>query len=291
MIAPRTGENDAAFRIGDAVRVIERELHGIVSIRTAVCDAEIALQGAQVLSWRPKGQADLLWCAALPAAHTGKAIRGGIPVCWPWFGPHASNSKLPQHGLVRTIDWRLIATETRADDVHVIFETTAETSELRLAITVGARLSLELSTRNIGAYPLAITEALHTYFRVGDACLVGIHGLDGCRYRDNTDGGRDKIFTGVMSMTRETITLFDVAPDAAEIEDRVLGRRITILRRGGRSTIAWHPGANVAALNDVASGAEKNFVCVESGNIGSSGIVIAPGDVHRLTVQYEIVAL
>ena len=291
MIAPRNDDYDAAFRIGDVVRVIERELHGIVSIRSAVCDAEIALQGAQILSWRPKGQADLLWCAALPPAQAGKAIRGGIPVCWPWFGPHASNARLPQHGLVRTIDWRLIATEMRSDDVHVVFETTAETTELRMAITVGARLSLELSTRNVSAHPLAITEALHTYFRVGDVRLIGIHGLDGCRYRDNADGGKDKVFTGVMSMTRETIALFDVAPEAAEIEDPVLGRRISILRHGGRSTIAWHPGANAATFNDVVPGAEKNFVCVESGNIGSSGIVIAPGEVHRLAVRYEIVAL
>ena len=131
---------DAAFRIDDCVRVIMRGGHAIVVIRTEICAAEIALQGAQILSWKPAGHEDLLWCAPLPAAQAGKAIRGGIPVCWPWFGPHATDPALPQHGLVRTVDWRLIATERVAGDVRVDFETSLQDSRLRMAITAGARL-------------------------------------------------------------------------------------------------------------------------------------------------------
>lgn len=291
MAAPLNATLDAAFRIEDCVRVIVRGGHAIVVIRTEFCAAEIALQGAQILSWKPAGHEDLLWCAPLPAAQTGKAIRGGIPVCWPWFGPHATDPALPQHGLVRTVDWRLIATERVADDVRVDFETSHQDARLRMAITVGARLRVALTTQNSGAVPLPISEALHTYFHVGDVGCASVHGLDGCSYRDNTDGGREKVWHRALTLHQETIALFDVAPDVAEIEDPVLARRIRIAREGGRSTVAWHPGANVLALKDVVPRSATHFICVESGNIGASTVVIAPGAEHRLAVTYDLAPL
>lgn len=291
MTAARLARLDSQFRIDDRVRIIERDQHGLIVIRMDRCHAEIALQGAQVLRWQPAGQTDLLWCAVLPSAQTGKAIRGGVPVCWPWFGPHSADAHLPQHGMVRTIEWHLVETNVVPDGVRVVFEVMACEALLRMEIEVGSQLRLRLMTRNIGAKPLQITEALHTYFRVGDIDRISIHGLEGCRYRDNTDGGREKVWPGVMRIESETIALFDVAPDVAVIEDPVLGRRIRIVRAGGRSTVAWHPGAAVTALKDVVPGAEKNFVCVESGNIGSQIIVLGPMAEHQLAVDYEITTL
>lgn len=291
MSTTSTVDLDARFRLGNALRIIERDRHAIVSIDTQHCRAEIAVQGAQVLSWRPAGQADLLWCAPLPPPDIGKAIRGGIPICWPWFGPHASDAGLPQHGLVRTAPWRLAETKAVADGILVAFEITEHGAEVRLEVIAGRLLSVALTTHNVGSTPLIFTEALHTYFQVGDIDAIAVHGLDGCSYRDNTDGGRVKVWHGVCRMPSETIAVFDQTPDVVEIVDPVLRRRVLIKREGGLSTIVWHPGAAVGALQDVAAGTEKYFACVESGNVGASAVTIAPRAAHRLAVTYKIDAL
>ncbi len=284
-------ELDATYRVAERVRVKLRDGHPVVAIDTAACRAEVALQGAQVLRWQPRGKADLLWCAPLPPVATGKAIRGGIPVCWPWFGPHPSDPAQPQHGLVRTVDWRLTETSELGDDIRIAFEVEKFGARLRLDVVAGATLHVALTTRNSSTEPLVVTEALHTYFHVGDIRRAEIHGLNGYRYRDNTDGGREKSWSGHGPMSRETIAVFEVAPDTAEIADPVLGRRIRIRRDGGRSTVAWHPGSNLAPLRDVTPGTERQFACIESGNVWSSAVTIAPGTEHRLAVSYQIAAM
>ncbi len=291
MSTTSTVDLDARFRIGNALRIIERDRHAIVSIDTQHCRAEIALHGAQVLSWQPARQADLLWCAPLPPPAIGKAIRGGIPICWPWFGPHASDPRQPQHGLVRTLPWRLAATSEVSAGIRVVFEIEKHGASVRLVLVAGTHLNVALTTENIGTAPLPISEALHTYFQVGDIDAIAVHGLDGCSYRDNTDGGRVKVWHGVCRMPSETIAVFDQTPDVVEIVDPVLRRRVLIKREGGLSTIVWHPGAAVSALKDVAAGTEKYFACVESGNVGASAVTIAPRAAHRLAVTYEIDAL
>jgi glucose-6-phosphate 1-epimerase len=212
-------------------------------------------------------------------------------VCWPWFGPHPNDPTQPQHGRVRTINWRLVETRESSDGIRVAFEVDEFGARVRLEVVAGAKLSVALTTHNLGSDPLVITEALHTYFHVGDVTRAQIHGLDGARYRDNTDGGIEKTWSGSGPMMRETIAVFEVAPDTAEIVDPVLGRRIRIRREGGRSTVAWHPGANLAPLKDVKPGTERQFACIESGNVWSSAVTVAPGADHRLAVSYEIVAM
>ncbi len=284
-------ESDRRFRIGERVRVVAHDGHAVVRIQTSACRAEIAMQGAQVLSWQPAGQADLLWRAALPAVGSGKAIRGGIPVCWPWFGPHPSDLAQPQHGLVRTLSWTLAEIAERDGDIHIAFDIEAYGAKLRLECVAGARLCVALTTRNIAAQPLVMTEALHTYFNVGDVGRVSVHGLDASTYRDNTDGGREKTWRGSGPIDRETIAVFERAPDTAQIEDPLLRRRIRISRAGGTSTVMWHPGANVAPLKDVQPGTERYFLCVESGNVWSSAVTVPVGAEHRLAVSYEIAPL
>ena len=176
MTADRSAALDAKFRIADQVRVVERHGHIIVVVSTEACEAEIAMQGAHVLRWQPKGQADLMWCTALPPAGSGRAIRGGIPVCWPWFGMHASDSTQPQHGLVRTREWELVETKVMPDGVRVAFEVAAFGAVVRMEMDAGADLRVALTTRNVGPTPLTMTEALHTYRRCREQ-LVGALGV------------------------------------------------------------------------------------------------------------------
>ncbi len=281
---------DTKHRIADLVRVVDHDGHTVIVVSTPAASADIALQGAQLLSWTPTGNHDVLWCAPLPPANTGKAIRGGVPICWPWFGPHATDATQPQHGLVRTINWTLA--ETRATDAgtHIVLTHDAFGCALRLDVEIGTRLSITLSTTNTSTASVTLTEALHPYFRVAAVGDVAIHGLDGLIYRDNTDGMREKQQVGTVRTGQEMIAVFPAAPNVAEIEDPGLKRRIRITRTGGRSTVVWHPGASVSTFKDIPPEMANTFVCVESGNVAPNAVTIAPGATHQLSVSYELLS-
>ena len=285
-----TTDLDAKYRVGDLVRVVDHDGHTIIVVSTPVASADIALQGAQLLSWTPTGHRDVLWCAPLPPANAGKAIRGGVPICWPWFGPHATDASQPQHGLVRTVNWTLA--ETRATDAgaHIALIHDAFGCALRFEIEIGAQLTMTLATTNTSAAAITVTEALHTYVHVADVGAVAVHGLNGQIYRDNTDGMREKQQSGPVRPKHETIAVFPDTPDAAEIEDATLARRIRVTRTGGRSTVVWHPGATVSSFKDIPPDMANSFVCVESGNIAPNAVTLAPGASHRLSVRYVLVS-
>lgn len=284
----------------DGVRLGQSRGGLVLDIATNAATATIALQGAQILSWAPRGHTDMLWCSPVSPLGGGKPIRGGIPICWPWFGPHEDATK-PQHGFGRNLVWDLVDIAQLDDDgghTVVTLRLPSEAKERGLFadgamatafIDIGRTLSLRVETDNEGDEPFTITEALHTYFSVGAASAIMIDGLDGATYRDNTDGGRAKTQTGPISIRRETIALFDRAPDVLTIKDPVLKRRIRISRDAdSHSTVVWNPGAAAAGMIEIPKGDETRFVCVESGNIGGSAVTIEPGGNHSCGVSYRI---
>lgn len=275
----------------------------VIDVTTRAATATIALQGAQVLSFVPQGHDDLLWCSPVSPLGGGKPIRGGIPICWPWFGPHGDANK-PQHGYARNLNWDLIdVVELDDDGGHVVLtfglpqrakerDLFADGANAMLFIDVGRTLSLRLETDNEGDEPFTISEALHTYFSVGAASAIEIDGLSGAAYRDNTDGGKAKTQTGPLSIRSETIALFDTSPAVLRIADPVLKRRIEIVRDAdSRSTVVWNPGASAAGMIEIPKGDETRFVCVESGNIGASAVTIEPGESHSCGVTYRLAPL
>jgi glucose-6-phosphate 1-epimerase len=276
------------FRIPQYLRVVDRSGHPLVVVTTPDCTAEMAIQGAQVLRWQPAGMADVFWCAALPPPGAGTAIRGGVPVCWPWFGPHPTDASQPQHGLVRTRPWRLVGTSIGGAGVEVAFQIESFGCAVLLTARFGASCTIALHTTNTGPTAISITEALHAYFAVGDVGRIAIDGLDGAHYRDNTAGNRLCVQHGPCTIPAHTDAQFDVAPSIAIIDDPGLGRRITIARDGGLSTVVWNPGASAATFKDLAPGDERRFVCVESGNLGVGIVTLAPGVSHLLSAHYSV---
>lgn len=285
-----------ALELARAVDGVRIELHtsgdpasAIIVVDGPQAQARVALQGAQVLSWRPGGGEDVLWCSPDIAPGSGKPMRGGIPVCWPWFGPHAEPGR-PQHGHARTAIWRLDGAVRTGAGWHLSFGLPAGADMLsaRLDIEIGHQLSLELRTRNEGSSTATLSTALHTYFRVGDVTRVRVGGLDGTAYRDNADGGRAKVQHGDLTITRETVALFDVSPAAVVIEDPVMARRIHIERDGGTSTIVWNPMSAARAMADIPQGQEREFICVESGAIGAASVTLVEGAIHALGVVYRV---
>ena len=162
---------------------------------------EMHLHGAQVTSWRPAGAEEAIFLSRQARWEEGNAIRGGIPICFPWFRAKVDNDHAPAHGFVRTKIWTLKSIEQTADCITVSMCTQSDPdtrrwwpADFRLLhrVTFGSELKLELTASNTGAKPFRFQQALHTYYRVGDVCKVRIRGLDGVAYLDNTDSNKKK---------------------------------------------------------------------------------------------------
>ena len=254
---------------------------------------EVAIYGANVLSYRPTGHSPVLWLSkGFMSTPDGKAIRGGIPVCWPWFGVHPEGTG-PSHGFARTARWNLLKTDydSYSTSVTLLLEDSAETRaiwphafRLELQVSVGANLKVTLTTTNTGAEPFAITEALHSYFRVKDIRETKVSGLDGVRYLDKAPGGSDGIQSGDIAFSAETDRIYVGTPDECAVDDASTGRKIRIAKDGASAAVVWNPWVEKAArMADMAPEDYLRFVCVETANAGEAPIEIAPGATHKVS--------
>lgn len=289
-------------RFGIAGEVVFREgpnRQGVVEISNGLATAAIALQGAHLMSWAPHREEPVVWLSPKAKFGPGKAIRGGVPVCWPWFGPHAGEASFPAHGFARTQPWEVIDVQALEDGSNRLGfrlirseETSAlwpHSTPLELYMTIGAALEMDLVTHNDGPAPVILGEALHTYFQVSDIGRIAIQGLDGCSYIDGTDHGRRKQQKGPVIFDRETDRIYLESVADCVIVDPGLRRRIRIAKRGSRSTVVWNPWAEKAeALGDFEREGYRSMVCVESANAADDRVTIAPGGTHRLWVRYSV---
>jgi D-hexose-6-phosphate mutarotase len=259
--------------------------------------AEIALQGAQVLTWAPAGQPQVVWLSPEAKFVAGKSLRGGAPVCWPWFGPHPSDAQKPAHGFARNLDWQVVASERVPEGTRLVLgflPGEAQSGlwpyrgELELAVTVGERLGLALTTRNSGNVPITITQALHTYFHVGDIAAARVEGLDGCEYIDKVDGGARRHQAGAVQIGGEVDRVYLGCPGEAVIVDDALRRRIRIGKSGSRSYVVWNPWAEKGAkFGDMGDDGYRQMLCVETTNAGDDAVTIEPGEVFTLATEYS----
>ena len=275
---------------------------GICEITNGHAVASVALQGAQLLSWIPRGEQPAIWLSRDARFEVGRSIRGGVPVCWPWFGPHATQPSFPAHGFVRTVPWRVCETKiledgatfvafsvTRTDTTDVFWP---HTVELELAVKVGVTLEFDLVTRNTGSESITIGEALHSYFSVGDVRHIAVEGLEGCVYIDKLDSGKRKQQSGPVVFDAETDRIYLDASAECLINDPRMQRRIRIVKSGSRSTVVWNPWVDKAErMGDMGENGYLNMVCVESANAADDVVTIAPGDEHHLRVSYRLESL
>jgi len=270
----------------------------VAKVRNELGEAEIALQGAHVLNYKARGQEAIIWMSDQATYAPGKSLRGGVPICWPWFGPHASDASLPGHGPARTVDWKPVASETQPDgSTKVSFEMTesekvrtmyAHPLRVQLHVTVGCSLRLELETTNLGKGPFTLGEALHTYFIVGDVRLAHVEELDGCEYIDKMDGGVRKQQHGPVSISEETDRIYLGTGSHAEIIDPTMGRKIIIESQGSASMVVWNPWAKTAEkMGDLGADGYLKMLCVETTNAADDVVELAPGASHRMVAEYS----
>lgn len=259
-------------------------------IGTPLASAAISLHGGQLLSYAPRGFDDLLWLSPI-SKRAPDAIRGGVPVCWPYFGRQGQPAQAPQHGFARNTEWMLMDSSTDSEGMATIELALPEhaSTPLRLAQTlrIGHELRQSLTTRNTGAETVAFTQALHTYFHVGDAERVQVNGLDGLTYADKYDGA-EHMQSGEWNLQDprdpgRSDRIYQRTGNRFALTDPALGRRIDLTTSGSRSLVVWNPGASgIAAIGDAPADGWHRFVCLEAANAGEDVVSLAPGRTHVL---------
>jgi glucose-6-phosphate 1-epimerase len=269
-----------------------------IRITSPTASAEIYLHGAQVTSWQPAGSEEVIFLSEQSRWEEGKAIRGGIPVCFPWFRAKADDPKAPAHGFARTRSWQLESVTQQDDSVVVVLSTQSDQEsrkwwpfEFRLAhrITVGAELKLELAVSNTGSVPFHFEEALHTYNRVGNAEDLRIAGLDGVAFLDNRESNREKRQRGDFSFAQATDNAYVKTDNSVDILDPTLHRRIRLEKQGSLTTVVWNPWSDgAAALADLGDNEWQQMACVEAANILGNAVTLAPGAEHTMTATLSV---
>ncbi|MGA2810764.1 MAG: D-hexose-6-phosphate mutarotase [Candidatus Acidiferrum sp.] len=293
-------ELDRRFGISGAVRVVADQAgNAVLRIATEKCLAAIHLHGAQVTSWKPAGTGEVIFLSSKARFAEGQAIRGGIPICFPWFRAKADDPRAPQHGFARTRLWALDSVENRgAEGIAVAMSTASDpaTRELwphdfraRLSATFGSKLQLEFAVTNTGARPFRYEEALHTYHHVGDVRKARVRGLEGASYLDNTDGNREKKQTGEVSIPRAADMAYLASPHALELLDPELKRSIHIVKQNSASTVIWNPGEDAAQkMSDLGAREWEKFLCAEGANILADAVELGAKENHTMAVTISV---
>jgi D-hexose-6-phosphate mutarotase len=264
--------------IGDKVRIIDdRDGFRTIHVDTDLATASISNFGGQILTWQPKSEINpVLWISPRAKFDGKTAIRGGVPICWPWFGEFISGKNIQNHGYARLLPWDISNIEVLACGsifismslVQKADKVLQEYSELKLSIniTVGESLTVELLTTNMGREPIMISEGLHTYFKIGEIDQISIKGLNPLPYFDIV---KDKKITEVseIKFSEEFGRIYLGHKRDCVIEDPILKREILIEKSGSSDTVVWNPWAEKSQkISDIQIDGWKEFVCVESAN-------------------------
>lgn len=251
--------------------------------------AVVSLYGAHVLHYSPKDGSEVLWNTEKSYFEKGKPVRGGIPVCWPWFGPHATDQTKPMHGFARLSMWEVTRTQiTETGETELVLSLTEndQTKALwpysfRATITVrlGDKLTVSLNIANTGTEAFTYGDALHTYLKVGDVSQINIEGLQGCTYLDGTNKNISVVQSEKLIEIKkeENRRYLNTAADCV-VSDPILKRKIKIEKHNSNTTVIWNPWIETAkSMADMGDEDFKTMVCVEAVNAFNNTIVLAPG--------------
>jgi glucose-6-phosphate 1-epimerase len=271
---------------------IDRDPHGLAVVTALArgATAQVYLHGAHVRYYKPRGAVPVLFMSEKSNFAEGTAIRGGVPIIFPWFGPHPTDSTKPAHGWARTRSWTLEGVTHESDAVTVQFSLAADGFALDYGVVVGPELRMELGICNAGAAPVTFEEALHTYLLVADVRQVTVEGLSGRQYLDKVDGMKRKTQSGPITITGETDRVYLDTPDTVAVHDPAGGRRITVAKEGSASTVVWNPWVEKSKkMPDFGDDEWPRMLCVETANVAENAVTLEPGRRHvmRAAVRVE----
>jgi len=276
------------YALDGHIRFAEDKGLPVAIINTQFAESEISLYGAQVLTYKPKGQQDVLWMSEKSLFEAGKAIRGGIPVCFPWFGPHPKDNQKPMHGFARLLTWKVSGTTVLANgaaELRLSLVDSLATKAIwpfsfraEMIISIGACLEVTLQYANTGNETFVCSNALHSYFQVSNINNISVNGLSGTNYYV----GADK-----ESLTKQTDPLLIVQNEENRryidhvadciIDDTGYNRKIRVAKRGSKVTVVWNPWDGAKNFADMTPEGYKTMVCVEAVNAYDDVVNLAPG--------------
>lgn len=265
----------------------------LIQVKTPLCEAVISPQGAQLLEFKTADGVPLLWLSPKCRFEPGKALRGGIPICLPWFGPHPTDSTKPQHGFARTSNWTLIQVDQNAEGLSKLeFEWRSAANELfayaftaTLRMSLGRKIELELSITNDDKQTFDCSWALHSYFPTPSLEQVSVPALSGRDYLDNLENHARKTQDGPLTFSGEVDRVFPGVESSVVIEGQP---SILIEHEHCPSVVTWNPGPEKAAkMADVGAGNEQHFYCIERGAVLDEGWQLAPKETRsgRITIS------
>lgn len=277
-------------------------------ISTDQAELLIAQQGAQVISYQRHGQQPLIWPNPAAFYKSGKAVRTGVPVCWPWFGNLARNpesvqamrtatDEAPAHGLVRTVDWELLGIDQLESAIKVELSVPQAARgelpgwphkvEVKLCVVLGETLEITLHSRNLDDHPVTLSQALHSYFAVSDVRQATVECLGGLTYIETLDDWQPRQQAGVLGFAGETDRIYLNTPAQLSFVDPGWQRRVTLASTGSRSAVVWNPWtARAAALSDMADDGWQGMLCIETANVWDDAVTLAPGAACAMGVRF-----
>lgn len=297
----RAKELTIEFGIANTLEFVETKL-GLVKAVISLdgVAGELYLQGAQVTGWKTWSDRPVVFVSPNAAFVPGRAIRGGIPIIFPWFGVSQQAPTAPQHGFARTAPWHLDSVEAADresltlsfsladDDVGSAFW--PEPFRAIYTVTFAQVLSLHLTVQNRAAHPIQFEEALHTYFAISDISDAGVSGLAGRTYIDKTDMAKRKRQTETLvTVAAETDSVYLDTPRQCAIDDRGWRRCILVEKDGAASSGVWNPWAEKASgMSDLGDPAWRGMICVETGNIADNKVRLAAANEHQMSTTISV---
>ncbi len=263
-----------------------------ITVSNKFADADICLYGAHVTSFRPRNAMEILWMSADSNFEVGKAIRGGIPVCFPWFGPHKTDSEQPQHGFARLMYWDVLETATLPSEETMVKLQLCSSEATKaywphdfcaeLTVVVGTTLSVTLKVTNTSELPIEYTCALHSYFNLSAIDNLSIEGLQGVSYFNQLTGENGFQEEEILQVQEPLTRHYLDTKTPVIINDSIFRRRILAGKSGSKVTTVWNPGEETCAkIDDLPDDAWETFVCVEATNAFGFPILLNPHESHE----------
>jgi len=297
---PRVEELNKNFGIPEALK-FEGEPGGLIRavISTPEAEGTVYLQGAHVTEWTPAGQKPVLFMSSKSLFTPGKAIRGGVPVIFPWFGGREGGKPGPAHGFARSMEWQVESTATGSNGVTVVLvlepndATRAlgfDSFGLRFRVTFGAALTMDLQTHNESSGDFIFEEALHTYLSIADIHQASVTGLEGTTFIDKTDGFKKKAQGNEpVTVAKETDQVHLNTGAECVVHDSVWGRTIIVDKSGSNSTVVWNPWVEkTKGMSDMGPEEWRVMICVETANASDNAVRLAPGASHTLRAMIRV---
>lgn len=263
-------------------------------VETEACTALVLDQGAHVVRWAPRGSEDVLFTSENSAFAAGKAVRGGIPVCWPWFNSGKDGQAPVRHGFARTANWRQVQAEVEGEVARLVYELTSQDVDYhgfpagvvaRLEVDLGRELEVRLVV-TAGDEPVEFEEALHTYLAVSDVEQVRIEGMDGADYLDTVGEPTTRTQSGEITFDGELDRVYDSTATCRLVD---VDRTVLVEKENSATTVVWNPDAELAGtMADLGAEQARRFCCIETANAKQHAVELAAGEQHVMTARISV---